>query len=179
MQDFLKPELLPHYLCAILAFGLILSLFRIKNLNRRLEEEHRKRTLPLLIFGVDSLETGLYLKNDSYCHARDIRIEDFTVIVDYGFKKKLRLQFEPIEMLKAQGKVSLAFRVFDGPHEVMRSDTILTHLLADSFEARLRYRNLENEEFISIVGREKKTFTIKQAGPAAEILKQEKHQAKP
>lgn len=171
MQDFLRPEFLPHYLCAVLALGLILSLFRIRNLSRRLEDEHRKRSLPLLVFGMDSIETGLYIKNDSYCHARDIRIEDFTVIVDYGFKKKLRLQFDPIEMLKAQGKVVLSFKVFDGPHEVMRSDTILAHLLADSFEARLRYRNLENVEFLSVVAKDKKGFTIKQAGPANDQTK--------
>ena len=95
---------------ALLAFTLIWAIYRIRNLKRTLAEEIRKRSMPLLGLEVNTeANKGVFLVNDSYCYARNIRLNDLDVTVDYGFKKHITLKFPPIDVLKPSAKVLKRF----------------------------------------------------------------------
>ncbi|MBN1869577.1 MAG: hypothetical protein JW847_03255 [Candidatus Omnitrophica bacterium] len=141
---------------------------KIKELEDALTEERRKRSMPMLTLEVNTTDNyGAFLLNDSYCYAKNIRIHDLDVVVDYGFKKHITLKFDAVSMLKPNGKAKLGFRVFDGDFDVTATDAknILNHFPDAPIEMVLRYENIEGGEFSSTIVSEKGGYTVKETTP--------------
>src|SRR3989338_1603145 len=100
-------------LTALAAVGVV-----ILRLRARLRAEIRKSHFPLLVVLLDTSDRCVYLHNDSYCCAKNIRIADIQLTVDSGFKKIVTLKFYPFAMLRPGEKALMHYRVFDGKHEV-------------------------------------------------------------
>ena len=96
----------------ILIVALLIARSKIKRLQALLEEEKKKRTFPLLVFSINRDELKAYLKNESYCYAKHVQIDDIDLTVDYGYKKTLKLRFDPILMLKPNQIQSFEFFVY-------------------------------------------------------------------
>jgi hypothetical protein len=139
---------------------------KIKELEDTLEEEKRKRSMPLLTLEVNTdSDYGIFLINDSYCYAKNINIIDLDVVVDYGFKKHITLKFDQVEMLKPNGRSKMNYRVFDGEYDTTTSDSvnILNHFPDAPIEVRLRYENIEGGAFTStIVPDENGQYAVKE-----------------
>src|SRR3989338_2349591 len=98
---------------ALLIFALIAALYKIRTLKEALAQEKRKRSMPLLALEINTEnDRGVYLINDSYCYAQNIKIQDLDVVVDYGFKKHITLKFPTIDVLKPSAKIKLDYRIF-------------------------------------------------------------------
>ncbi len=145
-------------LIALAAVGVII--FRLRD---RLHEEIRKSHFPLLIALRDASDRRVYLQNDSYCYAKNIRIADVQLKVDYGFKKNVTLKFYPIEMLRPGEKVLMHYRVFDGEDEVHVDQVVylLSNNADPSVEVFVEYENLENITFKVTLGYRSGQFYIK------------------
>ncbi len=78
----------------VLVSGLLAaSLKRIAQLKKALIKERDRNKVPVLTFCLDRDKQEFTLINDGTCTAKDIRIEDLTVTLDYQFKKTVRLAF--------------------------------------------------------------------------------------
>lgn len=148
---------------------IILSLLQVYRLNKRLTEEKRRRIFSLLTLEINPDQLGAYLYNDSYCYAKNIRIEDADVTTTFGYKKKLRLKFDTIDTLKPDQKAKLNYRVFDGQFDITSADSknLVVYFENPDFEMHINYSNIENMPFSAIVRREKSHFVIKEAKPLA------------
>lgn len=151
---------------ALLVFIIIVAFFRIHTLKKNLAIEKRKRTMPLITLEVNTdNDFGIFLVNDSYCYAKNIVTDDLDVVVDYGFKKHITLKFDPVEILKPNGKSKLNYRVFDGIYDVTSpgdKKNILNHFSDAPIEMRLRYENIEGGPFAAIIVSEKDHYIIKE-----------------
>ncbi len=149
----------------VLIFTFIGALRKISELKQALAEEKRKRSMPLLTLEVNTTDDfGVFLINDSYCYARNININDLDVIVDYGFKKHITLKFDPLDMLKPNGRTKLNYRVFDGEYDTSSTDAknILNHFSDAPIEMHLRYENLEGGPFSSVIVPDKDQYVVKE-----------------
>jgi len=107
----------------LLVLIVIGAFFKIRSLKKTLAIEKRKRTMPLITLEVNTDDDfGAFLLNDSYCYAKSIKVEDLDVVIDYGFKKHITLKFDPVEILKPNGRIKLNHRVFDGVYDISSSD---------------------------------------------------------
>jgi len=156
---------------ALLLFATFLSYRKAKAIEQTLEEEKRKRSMPLITMEVDTdKDMGVYLINDSYCYAKNIDIEDMDVIVDYGFKKHITLKFKPLEVLKPSARIKLSYNVFDDDYDITSTDSlnILNHFTDAPLEMRLRYENIEGGPFAAIISSEKDQYVLKKVTPLEE-----------
>jgi hypothetical protein len=149
----------------LLIFSVMGLVWKIRELQRTLEVERRKRTTPLLTLEVNTGDDfGIFLINDSYCYARNIRIDDLDVTVDYGFKKLIRLKFDTMETLKPNGRTRLYYRVFDGEFDTTATDAknILNHFQDAPVQMRLYFENLESAPFASTIISENGKYFVKE-----------------
>ena len=163
--------LLKDIVIALLLFATFLSFRKAKDLEQALEEEKRKRSMPLITMEVDTdSDMGVFLINDSYCYAKNIDIEDMDVIVDYGFKKHITLKFKPLEVLKPSARTKLSYNVLDDGYDITNTDSlnILHHFNDAPLEMRLRYENIEGGPFAATIGSEKDRYVIKKVTPLQE-----------
>lgn len=140
----------------------------IKELKRTLADERRKRSMPILTLDVDTeIEFGIFLINDSYCYAKNITVKDLDVIVDYGFKKHITLKFDPLDMLKPNGRSRLNYRVFDGDYDTTSTDAknILNHFSDAPIEIHLNYENIEGGSFAATIVPEENKYIVKEVSP--------------
>jgi len=155
----------------LLLFAVFQSIRKVRALEHALEEEKRKRTMPLITMEVDTDDDmGVFLINDSYCYAKNIDIEDLDVVVDYGFKKHITLKFKPLEVLKPSARVKLDYSVLDDGYDISDTDSlnILNHFTDAPIEMRLRYENIEGGPFTATIGSEKDRYVIKNVTPLQE-----------
>lgn len=171
-----KEALMLYLIGLVVACGVIVILLKlieslkvkIKDLERTLAEERRKRTMPLLQLEVNTDDDyGIFLINDSYCYAKNIRVDNLNVVVDYGFKKNITLKFDVLEMLKPNGRARLKYRVFDGDYDTTSSDekNILNHFPDAPLKMELRYENLESELFTSKITSEESRYVVQEVKP--------------
>jgi len=163
--------LLKDIVIVLLLFATFQSIRKVKDLERTLEEEKRKRTMPLINMEVNTDDDlGVFLINDSYCYAKNITIEDLDVVVDYGFKKHITLKFPPLEVLKPSARIKLNYNVFDDGYDITNTDSIniLNHFSDAPIEMRLRYENIEGGPFAATIGTEKDKYIIKEITPLQE-----------
>ncbi|MCK5012683.1 MAG: hypothetical protein KAS66_02600 [Candidatus Omnitrophica bacterium] len=149
----------------VLIFFLERAFRKITELEHTLTEERRKRSMPMLTLEVNTdTDYGVFLINDSYCYAKNIQITDLDVIVDYGFKKHITLKFDPLEMLKPNGKIKMNYRVFDGDYDTTVNDAknILNHIPDTPIEMHLRYENIEGGPFTSTIIPENDQYVVKE-----------------
>ena len=154
---------------ALLACALIWAIYKIRSLKQTLAQEKHKRSMPLLALEVNTeADRGVFLVNDSYCYARNIRLNDLDVTVDYGFKKHITLKFAPIDVLKPSAKVRLDYRIFDDKYDITSSTdslNILNHFSDAPIEMRLRYENIEGGPFAAVIGPERGHYITKEVTP--------------
>jgi hypothetical protein len=149
----------------ILLFFVERAFRKITELEHTLAEERRKRSMPMLTLEVNTEDDyGVFLINDSYCYAKNINVDDLDVTVDYGFKKHITLKFDPLEMLKPNGRVKMDYRVFDGEYDTSVTDAknILNHIPDTPIEMHLRYENIEGGPFTSTIIPEGDQYVIKE-----------------
>ena len=149
----------------VFIFVIMKMLRKIRELEHTLAEERRKRSMPLLTLEVNTDDDyGVFLINDSYCYAKSINISDLDVVVDYGFKKHITLKFDPLEMLKPNGRSQLNYRVFDGDYDTTSTDAknILNHFPDAPIEMHLRYANIEGDSFTSTIIPEKDQYVVRE-----------------
>ena len=163
--------LLKDIVIVLLLFVTFLTFRKVKALEQTLEEEKRKRTMPLINMEVDTNDDmGVFLINDSYCYAKNIDIKDMDVVVDYGFKKHITLKFKPLEILKPSARIKLSYNVFDDEDDITTDNSfnILNHFTDAPIEMRLRYENIEGNPFLATIGPEKDQYVIKNVSPLQE-----------
>lgn len=148
----------------ILSIALVVAGVIIFRLRGRLREEIRKSHFPLLVVMREASDRRVYLQNDSYCYAKNIRIADVQLTVDYGFKKIVTLKFYPIDMLRPGEKALMHYRVFDGEHEVHvdKAVYLLSNNAVPGIEIFVDYENLENISFKVTSGYRSGQFHIKE-----------------
>jgi len=160
--------LLKDIVIVLLLFATFQMFRKVKALEATLEQEKRKRSMPLITMELNTTDDlGVFLLNDSYCYARNIKIEDLDVVIDYGFKKHITLKFDPLEMLKPSAKIKLNHRVFDDEYEITSTDSInvLNHFSDSPINMRLRYENIEGGPFAATIVPEKDKYVIKEVTP--------------
>jgi hypothetical protein len=148
----------------VLLFFLERAFRKINELERILEDERRKSSMPRLTLEVKTdSDYGIFVINDSYCYAKNITARDLDVILDYGFKKHITLKFDPLDMLKPNGRKKLNYRVFDGDYEASGSDAqnILNHFADAPLQLQLRYENIEGAPFTATILCEKGQYIVK------------------
>ena len=152
----------------ILVAAVVKLLTEKNTLKTLLAEEKRKRTYPLLTFEVDRSKLKAYLKNESYCYAKDVHIDDMTITADYGFKKDLHLKFDPIVLLRPGGVTELEYKVFDNGFDVTTQSPdslVLQFKDSPSFKIHMRFKNLEEEGFESTVAWQESQYVVKEVKP--------------
>ncbi|HQP10987.1 MAG TPA: hypothetical protein PKV41_06355 [Candidatus Omnitrophota bacterium] len=163
--------LLKDLVIVLLIFAVVGLVRKIRALQETLADERRKRSMPFLTVEVNTEnDFGVFLINDSYCYARNIRMDDLDVIVDYGFKKHIRLKFDPLETLKPNGRSRLNYRVFDGEFDTTATDAtnILNHFQDAPITMHLYFENLEGGPFASTIVAEKNQYIVKEVVPIKE-----------
>jgi len=155
----------------LLLFAVFQYFRKVKTLEQTLEEEKRKRSMPLITMEVDTdKDMGVFLINDSYCYAKNINIEDMDIVVDYGFKKHITLKFKPLEILKPSARMKLSYNVIDDGYDITNTDSlnILNHFNDAPIEMRLKYQNIEGGPFAATIGTENDHYVIKNVAPLQE-----------
>ena len=155
----------------VLLFATFQAIRKVKSLEKTLEEEKRKRTMPLITMEVNTDDDlGVFLINDSYCYAKNITVEDLDVVVDYGFKKHITLKFPPLDVLKPSARIKLDYTVFDDGYDITNTDSvnILNHFRDAPIEMHLRYENIEGGPFAATIAMEKDKYVIKEVTPLQE-----------
>ena len=97
-------------LLIILLIRLVAYIFHLK---KELIKAQKAQNTPFFDLEINSEEIGLFIINSSNCFAKNIRIEAVDFVADVGFKKHLKLVFEPIESLKVSQREKLKFRVLN------------------------------------------------------------------
>jgi len=144
---------------------LVMCILEIRRLKKSIVQQVHSRLIPQLIlelvFDEEKDDKGLYLKNESFFLAKDIRVEDLELTLDdSGFKKSLILKFENIDFLKPKEGIKLKFGVFDRGHFLREvTEKIIPHLLTITFKVKVCYSNIENLNFCSEFVRKGGKFT--------------------
>lgn len=160
--------LIKDIIIALLIFGIVWAVLKIRTLKTALGQEKRKRSMPLISLEVNTDDDlGAFLINDSYCYAKNINIDNLNVVVDYGFKKNITLKFASLDLLKPNQRSKLSYRVFDDEYDVTTTDSlnILNHFSDAPVEMRLRYENIEGEPFAATITSIKNKYVIKNVTP--------------
>jgi len=149
---------------AMLAVILSNAAGKIKALRVLIEVERKKRTFPLLVFRVNKDDLSVYLKNESYCYAKHVVIDDLNLTVEYGFKKFLLLRFAPINLLKPNQEIKLSYQVFDNDFDVTSQspDSLVLQFHDNPFSMNLNYENLEEEKFRSTIVWDSGAYVVKE-----------------
>lgn len=158
------------WLILIVSFILIFCILEIRKLKKKVTHEVQKRILPQLnleiILDINIQNSGIYLRNESFFIARDIKLEDLQITMDdLGYKYNLILKFEGVDSLRAQEKVKLKFQVFDKNLVPLPEVTerIMPHLTEMPFKIRLSYSNIENIKSQVVFSKTGKHFCIESA----------------
>ena len=135
---------------------------------KELEQTRREQLVPVLTMRLDQEKLGLFLKNDGNGHAKDICIDDFDINLSYTFKKIITLKSEPILLLKPDEEIPLIFGAFDHGLELPSNnrEDLFAHMTGASFEANVRYTNIENKPFHAIIAKKDNHIYNKETLPS-------------
>ena len=151
------------------AFFLIISLclFYILYLKRRIGGEITKRRMPLitlkLMDNIQDEKYGFYLLNESEFAIKDINfIDTKATISDSGFKQILVIKIKNIEFLKPKEEIKLDYEVLDegGISLPQVTNTIIPHLINESFSVQVVYSTLEGRRLIARLAKKGKLFYL-------------------
>lgn len=152
---------------------LVFCILEIYRLRKSIAQEIHRRLTPQLVFYIDTEAMAIFIKNESYFLARDIKIEETNVIIeDYGFKKRITLRFQPVDSLKPQEEAHLKFKVFDKQQELPENvvTTMVAHLASISFRLKVNYSNIENFMFTAVIVKKGKKFYTKEINPSTQNI---------
>jgi len=151
----------------ILALALLICLLKIRRLRRNLASESRQKLIPVITMEVNPRKSGIFLKNEGNCYAKDVCLNDIECRLDYDFKKMVTLRFDRVGFIKPDEKVKLGLRIFDGQYEVpaREAESLFAVLSKSAFEARLTCANIENSRYTIVLIRDKERSRIKQILP--------------
>jgi len=151
----------------ILGLALFICLLKIRRLRKNLVSEIRQKLIPVITTEINPRKSGMFLKNEGTCYAKDVQLDDISCLLDYDFKKNVTLKFDRVGFIKPGEKVKLGVRVFDGQYEIpeREAESLFGVLSKSSFEARLTCANIEDSRYTIILLRDKDHFRIKQILP--------------
>jgi hypothetical protein len=156
---------------------LVLAVLQIKKLKKTISAQTQRRLIPQLaldlVFVEDALDNGIYLKNESFFLAKDIKIDDAVFTMDeYGFKKDLTLKFGSVEFLKPQEKIRLNFKVYDKEHYLDEvTQKIFPHLPFIPMNVTASFLNIENVKLMAVFVKKKDNFFTERTEPLEEATK--------
>ena len=159
------------WLILITLIILVFCILEIYRLRKSIAQEIHRRLTPQLTFYIDTDAMAVFIKNESYFLARDIKIEETNVIIeDYGFKKRITLRFEPVDSLRPQEEAPLKLKTFDKQQELPENvtKTMVTHLASASFRLKVNYSNIENLMFNALIIKKGKKFYTKEINPSTQ-----------
>ena len=151
------------WLIIAVSFILIICILQIRKLKKALILEIQKRLIPNLTLEIDENELGIYIKNESFFLAQNIKIEDTELILDdYGFKFGVILKFEDVGALRSQERLKLKFKAFDKQQNFLAdlTERIIPHLISTSFKVKIYLSNIENMKFCIALNRRQKKFNV-------------------
>ena len=153
-------------LAAILVF-FIYEIFRLKKVVEKKEWQIRNSLIPVLLVEIDKQDPALNIINKSNCHVKDIKVEDLSVTLVYGFNKRLTFKFDAISLLAPAEKAQLKFRIFDKEYEVTSSEVkkVIPVMEQGVFEIHIKYANVENRQFEAVLLKDKDKIYIKKVVP--------------
>lgn len=148
-------------------FILFLCILEIRKLKKLITREAQRRLIPQLnlelVVDLYSQDTGLYLKNESFFLAKDIKIEEVAwIMADAGFDVNLILRFTDIDFIKPNEKIKLNFEVLDEEHnsQPQITDRIIPHLISPTFKTKIYYSNVENVRFCAVFAKKRTEFYV-------------------
>ena len=135
----------------------LISLVRIYRLRRILRFERQRAKVPLLNLLLDDDSMLFALSNEGSCTAKDVRVQDILLELDYDFKKTLRLVFDPLSEIHPSQQKPLSFRIFEGEYELTKEigDSFFAHLKSAVFSAQLQYKNYAGIPFVADIRKDK------------------------
>ena len=83
---------------------------------------------------------GIYLKNEGFFIAQDIRIAALQLAIDdFGFAAQFIIEFADIKVLRPQERKQLQVKVFDKYQQFLPEITekIIPHLVGPSFKVKI------------------------------------------
>jgi len=162
LLPFVQPALI-----ILLLVTLVSSFAKIQELKTALVEEKNKRLLPVLAFGIDKDSVEVTLFNDSQNAAKDVHIEDLVLDLKYEHRKTVKIEFDPVDLLNPQQKISMNFKVFDNGFQMRNilPNTLVSHFLAASFEMVIHFRNMEDTAFREVLVKEGPKIYIQKVVP--------------
>lgn len=172
-MDFMNQATIKDIFLLLFLVIIIRSIASIFHLQKELEIAKKGQITPFLDLEINSEEIGLFIVNNSNCYAKNIRIEDVDFVANVGFKKHLKLVFEPIDALKVSQREKLKFKVFDNNSDITdtKSKNLINYFKGSDTKVNIRYSNIENTEFIASLEIRNNSFQIKDVRPFSEDTK--------
>ena len=163
--DLLLKIPLKDGLIAVTFAILIFCLFEIRRLKKVIAQDARKRLSPQLMLDLnlegDEEGMGIYLKNEGFFIAQDIRIAALQLAIDdFGFAAQFIIECADIKVLRPQEKKQLQVKVFDKYQQFLPEITekIIPHLVGPSFKVKIFYASVEGTKFCATLSKKGKTF---------------------
>jgi hypothetical protein len=154
MAELLLALSLKDWLIIVAFCALLVCLLEIQRLKKQIAYNSRKSLAPQLMLELSvkeaAEEMGIYLKNEGFFIAQQIKIDALKIgIDDYGFRNEFILEFEGIEVLRPKERKRLVFKVFDRNHAYLQDATerLLPHLVSPAFKIVVFYSNIEGVRF--------------------------------
>ena len=174
-MDFYTMFSIRDYALIILAATLVFfiyEIFRLKKVVEKKEVQIRDSFIPVLLVEINQQDSVLYIKNENSCHIKDIKVEDLSVTLGYGFQKRLTFKFDTINHIGPEEKVELKFRIFDKEYEVTSKETkkVIPLMEQGVFEFHMKYANVENRKFEAILLKDKGNIFIKKVVPVKGVI---------
>ncbi|MCK5581057.1 MAG: hypothetical protein KAJ18_07260 [Candidatus Omnitrophica bacterium] len=165
------PDLAKDITIISLLVGIFTCMAVIQNLKKALHIEKHKRTVPLLAIKISDYEGCFLLKNTSQCPAKNIRVQDINITVDYDFKKDITLTFPSIPDLNPDEEKPLIYQAYDGRHKIPpeKNKEFFALLSNQTFSWNFHYSNLEGIPFTAIIEQTKNQFHLKETRATKEI----------
>ena len=175
-MDFINQITFKDIFILLLLVAVLRSIAHIMQLKNDLKIAKKAQITPFLNIEINSDEIGLFLINNSNCYAKNIGIATVDFIANVGFKKHLKLVFEPIQSLQVSQRKKLNFKVFDNDADITnsKSKNIVNYFKGSETTIKIRYSNIENKEFISTLEIKNNSFQIKDVRPFSEVVEEQK-----
>jgi len=145
------------------SFALVTCLIQMRKFRKTLALETEKRLFPNLSLELDEKELQIYVKNDSFFLAQNIKFQDSELILDdMGFKVCVIIKFEDIGVIKPQERVKLNFKCFDKKLNFLPelTERAIPHLINAPFTVKIFLSNIENMKFGITINRSQRKFTV-------------------
>jgi hypothetical protein len=154
-------------LIAVTLVILAISFLQIRRLKKLIAHEARRQLTPQLTLSLviekNLKDTGLFLTNESFFLARNIKIEDLELTIDdFGYKVTYILQFGALDFLKEHDTAKIDVKVLDKNREFLSqvTESIIPHLIGPSFKLKVCYTNVENLQFCVLFSKKREKFIV-------------------